>query len=533
MDILFFLTSILFFVWLIADTLFWTKLWEARRFGLTSLLSYIIGTSYGRSVLLSPLPFLKLLLIFAFSVVVFYPQTMHLYHLAILGVYVLEGFIILKRILVRGLPIFRLGTRSIVTAIVTIFFLSFIFSIPLTDRFLWILFLDRLLFMVIGFLMIAFSFPAEFYRDVYVEKTAQSIEKKNGSSQKNKKALSQLTAIVIIGDDLRKTTKHFLTQVLKKYPLFQTNENYSTPVGVANLLRMHAHKNGILLLDVPFGMNEEVMQLAKLVQPNIVVVTDAKKAAFSLFKDMDRKHIFIEKLGKKGVAFFNAHDRYALQMYEKTKKEKKLYGMSTSVKKETVGVVIGKIFLTKQSVSFRFIGERSMQLTVLLYSSMHLISLLPALAIADFWGMKKREITQAVEKISAPSCDMEKHILINGATFFDVTARNTLSSLPALFTYVKLYKGRKTFIFAPSEEDYIDKELLISLRKAIDNVFDDVFVLDKKYRTKLADSNGKRKTKLEVIKAKKLQAFLLKNAKKDDYILCFGNEASKLAQSVL
>jgi len=179
--------------------------------------------------------------------------------------------------------------------------------------------------------------------------------------------------------------------------------------------------------------------LSGIVKPKIGVLTGLNEQHLSTFGSQENivkaKYELIESLPSDGVAFFNGNNKYCLEMYEKTKIKKVLFGEKAA-----------------------FPGEEN---------------ILAAVAIARELGMTEEEISRGKEKIKNKFPGIETKKGVNGLNVIDATYSANPSGVMAHLEYLKGLPGKKVIVMpCLIELGFASKEIHLKIGKKIAEVCD-------------------------------------------------------------
>ena len=135
------LTTVLFFLSLVRNAIFWTFLWQNKEYRIDRMFVHFRETNQGRSIFIGIESILKNALIIFFFFSIFNQDLYRVFPLLVLAVFLLSGINLIWEIKNK-----KMRYPVITPKILTIIFLSFavsavLYTIPLLDYFFWLLFL--------------------------------------------------------------------------------------------------------------------------------------------------------------------------------------------------------------------------------------------------------------------------------------------------------------------------------------------------------------------------------------------------------
>jgi len=200
-----------------------------------------------------------------------------------------------------------------------------IIVISLVSIFLAILMLYRgfyfSIFFLIIFIPLIFQIPTAIWKKRFLEK-----------ARRKREQFPNLLVIGITGSYGKTSVKEFLYTILSsKFNVLKTKEHKNSEVGIAQtILNELTKEHQIFIVEMGAYNMGGIKLLCDIVKPKIGVLTGINEQHMATFGSLENiiktKFELIESLPKDGVAFFNGKNQYCLELYQKTKIKKKLYG---------------------------------------------------------------------------------------------------------------------------------------------------------------------------------------------------------------
>lgn len=531
MNIIFALTSLFFFLWIVRNVLFWIALWQLKEYRFDRVKIHLLETMQGQTLLFSPWNMVRWVVILLYPLVVIYERYIWSYQWLIFFIFFLLALQVLREVF------FHLVKRPIITikALMVIAFVFFIIALlyvlPIANQFVWLMILDKLVVLIVAFAIFAFSIPTEFYRDLQIEKAVRKIEN-------YKRINKKLLVIGITGSYGKSSTKEYVAQMLdKKFNVLKTQGTNNTPIGIANTILGSLRKDTqIFVVEMGAYKKGEIAQLCEMVRPTIGILTAVNMQHASLFGDLENtkqaKYELMESLPKNGLALFNGNNQNAVELYKKSKKKKILYKVqNASLSKITdeKEVVAYGIVTEKNAVSFSVVlGKKSLRLTAPLVGTHNVENILPGVFLAHHLGMNDAEIKKAISVLVPIPKTMILHQAL-GVSIVDDTFNANPQAVRAVLEYMKLYTGKRILVMQPMIElgkNASDEHELIG--KEIGNVCDFLFLTNKNFYQDIFRGMKKSKKKCVVVVGNTL--FISQRisalSQKGDIITCEGKEAA-------
>jgi len=396
---MFFLFSFLWFIRTTKAILFYLYLWQLKEYHVGRFFDHF-RTEKGRRLILNPLNVIKIILLLSFPA---YPL------LLMFSVFVLYIFEFLKTIfdflreqLKR--PVFTFKAVFLISAALifeSIFLFVLLQNIKGVENIVWFIFwlfiFDILTPIISSLVVLIFQPLAVLQRNRIIKKAKikreqfSSVAKSyGGSSEAFGEGGKNLLVIGITGSYGKTSTKEFLAAILsEKFEVLKTKEHQNSEVGVSLcILNDLRTEHEIFICEMGAYSRGGIKLLCGIAKPKIGVITGINEQHMATFGSQENiiktKYELIENLPKDGVAFFNAKNKYCVELYKKTSGIKKvLYGQEA-----------------------RFFGEEN---------------ILGAMAVARELGMTEEEILKATDKIENKFPGIKIKEGIDGLKIIDAT----------------------------------------------------------------------------------------------------------------
>jgi UDP-N-acetylmuramoyl-tripeptide--D-alanyl-D-alanine ligase len=534
MDMIFVLASSAFLIWIIRNIIYWVYLWQVKEYRFQRVYVHLIETVQGRQLFFSPLSLLKWLGIVFYIATIIQDSYLDWFHLYITGLYALQAFLVFKELLFNQLKRPEFTPKALSLILTSLLLVLAIFSVPILDKYFWLLFIDRIGVLIVAFFVFIHSFPTELYYDTQINAAQKKIERHK-----------DLMIIGITGSYGKSSTKEFLFQLLsKKFSVIKTRGNHHTIEVIASVIAQRLkQKTQILIAEMGTYGRGEIAQMRHIIKPNIAILTGINDQHLSLFRTLDEsiaeKYELIETLPKKGLALFNANDDRVVGLAKKTKIQKVLYGYDLPDQEEqgpNRAISATDIRVDRESVSFTVrMKKHSFMLKAPLLGSYNIANLLPAIYIADYFGMTQQEIRRAVASLIPLPNTMTRHTTDSGIVLIDDTFNSNPESIKAAIDYLKIYRKKRFLVFQPMIElGHNAKEHHIALGKNISDICEYLLVTNHNFLKEIEKGIQEKNGSCTVIVGsdKKLTRYLQSHARRGDVILFEGNEAKIVLDSI-
>ena len=233
-------------------------------------------------------------------------------------------------------------------------------------------------------------------------------------AKKKREQFKDLLVIGITGSYGKTSTKEFLATVLaEKYKVLKTKEHQNSEIGISQcILNDLKPEHEIFICEMGAYNRGGIKLLCDIVKPKIGILTGINEQHMVTFGSLENiiktKYELIESLPEDGIAFFNARNKYCLELYQKTPIKKILYG--------------GNIKLA---------GLENIE---------------GAKAVARELGMTEEEIVKACQKIENKFGGIQIKEGINGLKIIDATYSANPDGVIAHLEYLKTLPGKKVII---------------------------------------------------------------------------------------
>lgn len=428
------------FLWFLRETranLFWLYLWQLKEYHLARFIDHF-RTERGRKLLFGPLVISKIIiLVYAYFISLptkLLPWQLYaVWAIILMLLYLLEAFKFFQDFFQKTLkkPVLTPKTLSLIllALIFEILFLFILFKnfyFVLFQNFYWftfyLLLFDILTPLIVSIIVFLIHFlTVIFFRNKIIKKAKE----KRGQ-------FKNLLVIGIAGSYGKTSTKEFLAEILsEKFKVLKTKENQNSEVGISQcILNDLTEKHQIFICEMGAYSRGGIKLLCDIAKPKIGILTGINEQHMATFGSQESiiktKYELIESLpdynppttsshsslrlewAPDGLAFFNAKNKYCLELYQQTKIKKYLYGETAS-----------------------FFGEEN---------------LLGAMAVAKELGMIEKEIALVVKKIKneIPGIQLKKRV--NGLTIIDATYSANPDGVIGHLEYLKMLSGKKIII---------------------------------------------------------------------------------------
>jgi UDP-N-acetylmuramoyl-tripeptide--D-alanyl-D-alanine ligase len=289
----------------------------------------------------------------------------------------------------------------------------------------------------------------------------------------------KLFVIGVTGSVGKTSAKEAIFTILgTRYNVFRSNKSYNTEFGLplAILEQQSGFSSpwkwgGVMLgalwkaffaggkmqmLVVEMGTDKpgDMVQLLKLVKPQVGVMTSIKPVHLGegQFKDMDdifeEKKKLVESLPEKAYAVLNADDPFIVTLRDKLACRKLLYGLS-----EIADLRAHEVRNTEEGLAFTLsYKDQVTQGVVPILGEFHIHILLSAVAVALTQGFTLEEAVKALAEFKLPPGRMNPITGLNDALIIDSSYNASPETVKVALDTLKGFEGRKIAVLGNMNE---------------------------------------------------------------------------------
>lgn len=516
-ELLFILAAVGFFIWTLRSLLYWVDLWQRIQYRPSDFLTNLKARRKLLRYFFAPPSLLTWVSIIIALYVSIEDYPVLWYQLLILCVFGIKTLVVAYSFLKNELIRPKITARSSLVITFSLLTLILFFAIPLTERFLWLLILDRLKFFVIGGFIFLFTFPNELFEDFHIRKASKKIKKYKGLK------------IIIIASRSSKITSFFLTQLLEKKRNIYATTADSIP-GIAHEVSQHVSDQiKYLVIAHPTSDELTLITLLQLFPPETVILSDDGKEILPVIVE------HVEKSTK-----ILLPEQVYNQYVGPTKKNKFLLYSLDSVARITESKQVVRAIQFKQKThAFNatvILPAVSIVCDVPLIGQTQLQSLLPSIMMANYAEQTKRDIEKKVISLVPFPHTLLFHKTLSNITFIDNTGESSTESSMDGVLYAKMYKKKRIFIFGGYAEGLSDSEY-IPLLKSAGSIFTHILFLSLPAGVEKKTSRIIKETNQKVIiisgDTRRVERFIRQEIFAGDIILFEGYNTRQLLNVIL
>lgn len=512
-DVLYGIATVGFFLWTIRSLFYWSQLWQKVRYQPTIFLKSpkarerIWDYLASRSAVLTWIGILV-----AFYVTVEDYREVY-YQIFILALFLLKAGFVINEILTNQFHKPIITVRSLSIIIFSLFTITILYSFPLTEKFLWLLVLDRLVVFIISIFVFLFAFPSELIDDY-----------KFREADKKLRQLKDLTTVAVLGGANTEYYIDILRQVLEEKISVSRVSDFDpqSRTLVESILDDLSQGTRVLLVALDSADKYHFQQHITLVKPQILIIP------YSLSLTSDQINFIFDLIGKKEKIILD----YRLKHYIPSKKlqKKKVIFFSSSIHQEIssrTGVLrAAEVLPRKNGTEFlAVLPTGNLRVFSPLITTFFVDPVLITICIADYLGFTKKEIASRIRRLISPKQTLVLQKMRNGITVVNNTGNTSFEVVNYALSYLERYKRKKIIVLGQSEV-FTDEREYRSFGKKIAHICTHAFLYNSPHEALLKNIVRNERGKCKVYSSnerKKIVELLRKTATQGDIVLFEGN----------
>lgn len=522
-DILFLVTSFLFFIFIVRNILSWLYLWEKKDYNVARVFFYLKDTYSGGQILYGWGSVFKTILLIFYFFTIFYTKWYTFYPHFIFFTYLISFFLIIHEIFQRQIRLPSFTIRNTSCFILVISILLALYAIPLLDKYFWLLLLDKIVSIFTMTVLLFLGFPSDFYRDSLINKAVKKI-----------KMYPELISIGVEGNERRTLAKIYIASVLNtRFNVLKVNSYDTTIINISHaIIKGLTPKKNVLITEIEGKSENEILEKSILIKPTIGVITGLDNSYLSVFKSMKKiykaEQEFAESIDEDGIILFNGNNTHCLALFNKLKRKKVLYytgydnSQNGKAAIQALNIRVHQLFIL---FDLKYNRKVIKNFKVNLVGAVSLEGLLPALYLGLYYGMNFSDIKKSLEKIYPVKNILDPLKTSEGGTLINSTKDIGIDSLKYSLEYLMLYTGRKIVVFEPILELLTEAKATHYLfGKEIGKVCDYLILTNKNYyrNIKKGIDDSKGNCKLLILTTREIKNFINRNVGKKDVALFKG-----------
>lgn len=437
MNLLIFTLSFLWFLRTVKAVLFWIYLWQLKEYHVGRFIDHF-RTEKGKKLIFGVLQLLKIILL----VLIF--KENYLFY-ALLIFYISESVLFIYGIIKKQFKRPVLTSKTALLIIVSILFtLIYLFIVQkYKNVVIWFLIFDILTPLIVSCVVLFFQPFFIMMRNSILEKAKSKIKK-----------FKILTVIGITGSYGKTSTKEFLTTILsEKFNVLSTPEHKNSEIGIAQtILNNLNEKHQVFVVEMGSYNKGGIKLLCDIVKPKMGIVTGINSQHLSLFGSIQNLFFaeggleLLESLPKNGLFIINGDNKYCVNLYKNTRRNKKFYTTNGNIIDSDIWAE--EISINKNSLDFVAVlkNRELAHFNVNVLGGHNIQNLLGAILLAKELGMSLEEISKACKKIKSKQAGIILKKGIYGIDVIDSSYSSNPDGVMAHLDHLNTWKGKKIII---------------------------------------------------------------------------------------
>lgn len=527
MDLLYEITSLFFFLWIIRSILFWIYLWQLKEYRLDRFRVHLVQTRSGKDLFVNIFNGIKFFFFAFFFFAVVFGTTQNWYYYITAAIYIYSAFLVIKELIERKFKRPRTTVKAATLFIITLCIVGLFYYLHLLTNYLWLFVIEAMIPFAVTAWVSAFWFPSEFAKDIIINRAAKKLADH-----------AEVTKIGITGSYGKGSTKEYTAAILSaKFDVLKTPQSDNTAIGIAKtILNNKDWFQRFFIAEMGAYQRGEITELCSLVRPTIGILTAVSEQHSSLFGGieaiMSTKYELIESLPKDGLALFNGNNKNVFALYKKTKIKKVLYYVDYENNGTIKADIIAYNIVEKKDYIYADIKssqiKRPIKAHIKIIGKHNLENILPGIYLGLAYKMTESEIKKGLSIISPATKTMMPYKLASGTVVIDDTFNISPASIRAALSYMKLYSGKKVIVLEPMIELGREASAIhFEIGKEIGELCDYCIITNKNYYKPL--KNGIMKSgntcQLYLMETSQIAEFI-QLLKKDDIVVLEGKQSA-------
>lgn len=262
-----------------------------------------------------------------------------------------------------------------------------------------------------------------------------------------KRGRSKATFIAITGSSAKTTTTALLSHILSGVGKVKTQLIQNYPDATWKTLGGVKREHDYVVLEVGTSAPGNIQRMARVVRPDIAIVTIVGQEHYSAFRSKDavaeEKGSLIKAQAHDGIAILNKDDPHVLAMSKLAKGRVVTFGNSAAdySKHNLISNEPGSLAFT---INF---GGRQIRLKTRLTGAHNYLAVLAAAACALELGVPEQKVIQRIASFKPVFARLSVHTIEGGPTFIVDTHKAPYESIPLVFDVLRdCTAPRKRFV---------------------------------------------------------------------------------------
>lgn len=516
-DVIFIFSAATFFIWTIRSVFYWVYIFQRYYYSHIKSLSFVYRIRRIISLFLSfssIFTWLSIVLSLLFLVNDFPNQSIQL---LILILFVGKSVIVMKEVIQGEFKKPELNVRNLTMIILSLCMIAIFFAFPLTERYLWLLFLDRFLFFIVAFVVFLITFPGEIFDDFQIRRATKKLSR-----------YGNLHKVIIFGENSSDTAQLTYELIRRHFRTVLINSSLPGSGNVAQkIIAEMTERTEMLVHALRPGDNKINAEILQIIKPETLIITDKV--------DERRLLSFIQfaenSIPKNSRIIISA--RVASKVKHILKKKKIIQFSPVDTRYMTGTVFVDDIRQYKDYLSALVrLPRKDLKIKVPFIGKFLLDELIPALVIADQLGLHSGSVNNVFNNFPILSSSVIPHKLHSGTVVLDASRVYQPVHVQEIVSYLNLYKKKKIFVLGLGDD--ADSKEVISIGRTLSDVRSILYFLDAKYQQRMRKTiRSQGKCQIRSSPNKEIIRTIREDLSKGDIVVFLGPTTIKMIEHLL
>lgn len=404
-DLLFILTSVCFFLWTFRSIFYWLEAWQRVDYKPQDIVSNSFIKRRFVRYFFSPTSLVTWGSIGAALYISISDIPIEWYQLLILAVFCIKASLVLIGIIKNSVMRATINIRSSLIMLISFLILLVLFMFPLTEKYLWLLVIDRLKMFVVGGVISLFVFPSEIYEDIVFRRAVSKLNK-----------YKKLKIILFNGNGKAEIAQWYASKFLKKLGRVLEVPGRQNVADIAHFINKNlTQEHKFMLLTLSSVKDEKLLSLIQSLSVDSCVITDIV---------IDKKNKFIQ--GTLKVKKLIIPEELFVQEKFDIKSNKTILLSSRQIEREESNmsnVFIQSLSEHKNITKVELLTSiHEYTLAFPFVSSIHTKAALLSVICAHLEGLTKKDIEKTSKDLFSYPHTLTQHLQRNGDVVIDNTS---------------------------------------------------------------------------------------------------------------
>lgn len=269
-----------------------------------------------------------------------------------------------------------------------------------------------------------------------------------------------LIRVGITGSWGKTSVKFILGTILEeKYHTLVTPSSFNTPMGVTKTIRSKLEPgHRVFVSEMGARHVGDIREMCRLVHPQYGLLTSVGPQHLDTFKTLDRvaktKYELIDAIPDNGAAFFADDQSICRELYDKTKKNKRISGLDP----EYDDIWAEEIRYSPEGTDFVLCtADKKARCSTVLLGELNVKNILLCASAALYLGLSIEQIIRGISKVQPVEHRLQLIKNPNGITIIDDAFNSNIRGAKQAFETLRSFPGRRVVV-TPGMVELGDRE---------------------------------------------------------------------------